>query len=787
MSRVYLFEEHRDAQGRTVVSQRYEWVAPGITPQIDNPQLQNYPYAEAGYARWAEAFARGEAIHGVVREFPPEEQPLLQAQDIRAIAVVPVRVHGRRWGVLGFDDCVEERRWSTGEIEALRVAAETLGAAIERAELEQKLHRRQRELEALVKIATTLGERLEREAVFARVHEALAQLIPGDAFSLALVDSQKGEIRLAYGVEEGRRLPEVVVPFDPARSLSAWVAATRSPLLIRDAKAELEELPASPQQIGRFARSFLGVPLVVEEEVVGVLSVQSFAPGAYTADHLTLLQAAAAPIAVAVRNAQLFADRKQLEDKLRAVEEASRRMKLASDRETLYQIALDLARDVLGHSPCALLVPEGEELVVVAEHGELAWARGMRLRLDGPGITVAAFRSREPLYVPDVRQDPRYVASHPETKSELAHPLLVGDQVLGVFDVNSSRVDGIPPEDRDLLGIVASELAVALAGLAHLQGLEDLSGKLARLHEASLALSRASTAEEVCEAAVRAVAEVLGFDHANIGLGRGDLLVPVAGAGVLAGRARPFQRGEGIAGRVWERGETLWGNIEDFPFARPVSPEIRAFVAVPIGSRGVLQVIAPRRDAFTRNDVQLVRILARHVEEELRRVELEGELREQAIRDPLTGLYNRRFLTEVLGRELERAKRYGHPLTLVLADIDDFKKVNDRHGHGVGDRVLRRVAELLQTNVRAGDYVFRYGGEEFVVLLPETGDGGGEVVRRLRDLLSGVTVEGLPELRVSVSLGHVVWAPAEGPVTPEELLHRADAVLYAIKRARGGR
>lgn len=277
-------------------------------------------------------------------------------------------------------------------------------------------------------------------------------------------------------------------------------------------------------------------------------------PHVYTEDHVELLRAAAAPVAVAVRNARAFSDLARLERKLRAVEEAARRMQLAPDPETLYRTVLDLTRNTFDYAPCAILVPQGKELVVVAEHGELAWARGTRLPLDGPGITVAAFRSREPLYVPDVCQDPRYVRSHPETKSELALPLVVGDQILGVLDVNSSRVDGVPPDDRDLLGIVASELAVALAGLARLRSFQDLSEKLARLHEASRLLSRASTEDEVCRAAVEALVEVLGFEHANIGLGQGDLLVPVAGVGTISGRARPFKRGEGIAGQVWATG-----------------------------------------------------------------------------------------------------------------------------------------------------------------------------------------------------------------------------------------
>lgn len=788
VSRVYVFRERTDPQGRPVVSQEHEWVAPGIAPQIDNPELQNFPYAEAGYHRWAEAFARGEAVCGRVRELPEEERPMLQAQGILSIVVVPILVHGQRWGFIGFDDCVEERTWIEMEVDALRTAAEAFGAAVERAELEAERDRRRAEAEALFQVSVAVGRELDLEQAFSSLYQELVAVgLPCDAFVVALVERERGEIRLAFGVEKGARVPEVVLPLDPSASLSAWVASTRQPLLIRDAEAEADKLPAAAVQVGEAVRSWLGVPLVAADEVVGVLSVQSLVANAYDEDDLRFMLALGAPAAAAIANARAYSVLADLERTLRAVEEASRQMKLAPDRAALYGIVLDLVRSVLGYEECAILEQVGEELVVVAGHETVAWARGLRLPLGGKGLSAAAARSGEEVYVPDVRADPRYVPGNPPTRCELALPLAVGGRLFGVLDVQVGRVDGIPPRDRDLLGIVASELAVALAGLDKLSRLQELGTKLSELHVASRALARCSTEEEVAHAVARTLVEVLGFEHATVGLGRGDVLYPVAGVGAIAGGARPFRRGQGVAGTVWQSGETRWGNLDSQPEARPVSPEIRSFIAVPVGNLGVVQVISTRRDAFTDDDVSLVEILARHAFEEMRRVQLERELREQAIRDPLTDLYNRRFLGQVLVREIERAKRYGHALTLIMADVEDFKAVNDRYGHVVGDTALRRVAEALQGSVRAADFVFRYGGDEFVVLLPETGTGA-DPLARLREALAAIPVPEAPGLVVSVNLGHAVWDPREhGPISLEELLHRADEVLYEIKRRRGGR
>jgi len=134
---------------------------------------------------------------------------------------------------------------------------------------------------------------------------------------------------------------------------------------------------------------------------------------------------------------------------------------------------------------------------------------------------------------------------------------------------------------------------------------------------------------------------------------------------------------------------TLFGDLKDFPEA--VAAEgYRSFISVPIGDRGVFQALSKEKNAFTEDDVRMAELLAGHVAEALRRIELEEKLRRQALHDPLTGLYNRWHLPELLEKEWERAKRYGRPVTLVIADVDHFKEVNDRYGHLRGDEVLKR-------------------------------------------------------------------------------------------------
>jgi diguanylate cyclase (GGDEF)-like protein/PAS domain S-box-containing protein len=160
---------------------------------------------------------------------------------------------------------------------------------------------------------------------------------------------------------------------------------------------------------------------------------------------------------------------------------------------------------------------------------------------------------------------------------------------------------------------------------------------------------------------------------------------------------------------------------------------------------------------------------------------LQEELREQATHDGLTGLYNRHFLDESFGRELLLATRGGHPISVIMGDLDHFKAVNDRHGHLVGDAVLRVFGTLLTNNARASDIVCRYGGEEFLLILPGmTAEGAVQRAEQLRQTMAATPVSnGVSAITVTASFG-VATFPTDGRTT-DELIAAADKALYSAK------
>jgi len=166
--------------------------------------------------------------------------------------------------------------------------------------------------------------------------------------------------------------------------------------------------------------------------------------------------------------------------------------------------------------------------------------------------------------------------------------------------------------------------------------------------------------------------------------------------------------------------------------------------------------------------------------------ESEARARWAALHDPLTGVYNRYALREILDREAKRSQRYEHPMGLLMADVDSFKALNDQYGHHAGDEVLRTVARILRDNTREVDIVVRYGGDEFLVVMPETGEGVGQAKSRI-DRAVAVHNEQCDEdqLVIHLSLGVGVWEGTQQR-SLEQALAEADRAMYREKRARDG-
>jgi diguanylate cyclase (GGDEF)-like protein len=313
------------------------------------------------------------------------------------------------------------------------------------------------------------------------------------------------------------------------------------------------------------------------------------------------------------------------------------------------------------------------------------------------------------------------------------------------------------------------------------------------------ALARARSREElyrqILESSVNLLAAASGslmmVDHT------GENLEIVATKGMNRALAQTLRVriGVGIAGQVAQSGSPLLvSDIEEDPrVGIPNRPRFRAksFISLPIrlGGRtiGVLNLSdLVQRENFNESDLHLLTAFieqAAAMLERLAALESAAHFEEQAMTDPLTGVYNRRFLDRRLEEELNRSSRQNLEFSLMLLDLDHFKIYNDLCGHLAGDQALAKIAGLLKGTAREMDVVTRYGGEEFCILLPGTSSReaklAAERVRRALEMEAFAGEELLPLGRLTVSIGLATY-PLDSD-DPSALIHAADLALYQAK------
>jgi diguanylate cyclase (GGDEF)-like protein len=247
------------------------------------------------------------------------------------------------------------------------------------------------------------------------------------------------------------------------------------------------------------------------------------------------------------------------------------------------------------------------------------------------------------------------------------------------------------------------------------------------------------------------------------------------------------QPGEGLVGLAAGLRRAVNSAEARTPSGAPVLGAGSALAAPLLADERLLGVVLVARPAasapFDREDLQLLDLFAQQAASALEKARLFAELRQMASTDPLTGLINRRHFYEMAGRELERVRRSGGALAILMLDLDHFKLVNDAFGHQAGDEALRAVAEVLRTGLRTADVPARYGGEELVVLLPDAdADHAAQAAERVRAAIAAVSVATeRGEVQLTVSMG-VAATCAGGAESLDQLLARADDALYAAKR-----
>jgi len=437
-----------------------------------------------------------------------------------------------------------------------------------------------------------------------------------------------------------------------------------------------------------------------------------------------------------------------------------------------------------------VLIREGAHARVIAVHGHPDEAVGHVLPIVGDPSLEAPLLRGEPILLHDLD-----AASAPESapgaeriRGYIGAPLIAGGAIVGVLCIDSWSHDAFDGED---LSRACRFAAHAGAALARARAHALARAEAVALREAASLATRDPEAGDILPSILDGLRRVVACDGASVMLREGAYVrvAAVHGHPVSVLGQRFSIAGQDTLERALVQGLPVL--TPDLSLERGYvsvlgAMPVRGHLAAPLIAHGrilgMLAVDSRRYGAFGAEDVGRVELFAGYVAAALLNVRLHDEVRRAAERDPVTGLYNHRAAHNHLDHELARARAAGTSLAVVMVDIDGFKLYNDTHGHPAGDAALQSVAAALREACRDQDTIGRYGGDEFLVVVPDIAPGDvGDLARRLRDAVAASTLRlgGGQVLPLRVSAGVAAY-PADGS-DRDVLVACADARLYEGK------
>jgi len=409
------------------------------------------------------------------------------------------------------------------------------------------------------------------------------------------------------------------------------------------------------------------------------------------------------------------------------------------------------------------------------------------LRL-GEGIAGSAAMLRDVVYAPDVSRDARYVATRAGTRSELAVPLMVNDEVIAVLDCQADQADFFDAAAIEQVRLFSQPAALALQNAQRYSREQRRRAQVEAVNAAARETTSVFELEQLLDRLCEVILENFSADQVSVVMYDDGYLTVAHYRGKLTSRLSPGERlpeSVGLCARALANAAPVLDNrVRSNEGYVPGFEETHSEVCLPLISfsepLGVLVLDSAQADAFDPEEIHAMQAAADVCATAIQNARHFERARNLANVDGLTGIYNRRYFEQRILEELERSVRYKGSMALLMIDIDHFKKLNDEFGHLLGDEVLRQVSSIFEQHLRKLDVVCRYGGEEFAILVPETpGNRAMGVAEKLRRMIEGWNFPGVPR-PVTISVG-VAEFPTDGR-SRDELMKAADDALYQAKQ-----
>ncbi|HVL52781.1 MAG TPA: GAF domain-containing protein [Vitreimonas sp.] len=719
---------------------------------------------------------------------------------------VPIRGAHGNWGVLLLAGLP-----AVHAHEVAVAAGRSISALVALNEAVGRMTRQVHRADALLRVAGDLGSRLDVDGVLSGVVDHALILFEADRAAIVLSgpDSRSGPaasrglssnwLSTASGVRPG--------------SLAADAVGERRPLHVVGYRSDPRAAPLRAAIVQEGFDTICVAPLFAGDEVLGLLTLHHDRPRPWADDELASLAAFASQASIAVRTARTYHQTATWAAQLQSIQALGARLNRMTDvAEIGTAIATEL-RQLIDYHNVRVYRLDGEDLIPVAMLGQVGeyvdeTPEQLKVRV-GEGITGWVAEKKVPANLPDAASDSR-ANTIPGTEADLDEsmllaPMVFEDRVLGVLVLSKLGLGQFIDDDLRLLVIYASFAAQAMANADATQQLrvqtEAVERQVRSQHELlKITESILTTLDprKVLDQIADRLERLVGYDNISIEVYDpvDRKLRPITARGVYADEFLQEWAvdEEGVATWVIEHSEpVLIVDQFDDPRVRHFSsgPVHGGLIVVPLrGREGVTGVLTVERlgagNTFSVHEFELVKLFAAQVSIALQNAEIHRAVEIRARTDGLTGLLNHATFRERLGMAVAQNERF----SLVMMDLDDFKGVNDAFGHQAGDRLLTEIGAAVVGAGREMDQVFRYGGDEFIVLLPGAPpDAAVAVAERIRAAVTAVGGTGTrwhaDGRHVSASFG-VATFPDDG-MDAETVLLAADRACFVAKRSGAGR
>jgi diguanylate cyclase (GGDEF)-like protein len=710
--------------------------------------------------------------------------------DVRSALTAPMLRQSRVVGAL-MVAYTEPHRVTETEMATLDAIATQGAVVIEHARRHVAVEAQVRQLEALLETTRRMGDAADVHTTFTVAAEGAKTVFGADRCLLLLWDGHSsGAQAFASGFSEEfvtsvRQHLQAIV--------GRHVVQAAHPVVIADFPGDPRMAPLRETTTTEGVRSGVFLPMRSQGEFIGTWLLAGLAGREGDGVAMPVAEAFTGQVAASIERVTLLARSQRRLDEQALLHRIIGSVSTSLELTEVFRAAASELSDALGAPRLSIYRVAGPVLRLAGQAGPVDVSPEVPATV---GVKGRVVRTGRPEFLANVRDDPDYVAGNFDVTSLAVVPVLHDGAVTALLVAEGVAVRPISPQMFEFLIAFAQQLSITVRNAAFYEEQRRAHDELQVLYEAARAVSGTLDLRTVLDSMVSVTCRAFGYDNGAIIMVKpetGDMVVE-AGYGYRHGIvSKRLPAGVGIAGWVARTGTPLV--VDDVRGdARYYREDDRtqSELAVPLIAEGkvlgVFNVESARLAAFGARDLRLLTALASYAVVAIQNARLYETAQRMAITDGLTELYNHRHLYESLGRVIDRSRRDGQSVGLIMLEIDRFKRYNDVYGHQSGDEALRTVAGLLRRGSRPSDIVARYGGDEFMVVLPGVGKTAAqETAERLRRSVEAYPMILADEIITTVTLSVGVAAFPQDGDTVDDLVEVVDRAQYMAKRSGGNK